>query len=48
MNHTSQTVPKAPANAKTAMGERPQNVQFNPLITAIIAPNPAPLDIPNI
>jgi hypothetical protein len=48
MPHTSQTVPSAPANAKTAIGERPHSVQLNPLMTAIIAPSPAPLEMPSI
>jgi len=45
---SSQTVPSAPANAKTAIGDRPKSVQLNPQTTAIIAPRPAPLDMPNI
>ncbi|GAH45080.1 unnamed protein product, partial [marine sediment metagenome] len=39
---------RAPANAKTAIGDRPHSVQLNPLMTAIIVPSPAPLDIPSI
>ncbi len=45
---TSQTVPSAPANAKTATGEPPQNPQVTPDIIAVITPRPAPLDIPRI
>ena len=45
---TSHTVPRAPANAKTAMGDRPHRVQLRPPITAIIAPRPAPLETPRM
>jgi hypothetical protein len=48
MYQTSHTVTSAPINAKTAIGEPPQKLQVTPDKTAVIAPNPAPLDIPRI
>ena len=48
MPQTSHTVPRAPTKAKTAIGERPHRVQLRPLMTASIAPRPAPLEMPRM
>ncbi len=48
MYQTSQTVIRAPPNAKTAIGEPPQKLHVTPDKIAMIAPNPAPLEMPRI